>query len=138
MWPGSNALFDDPPTADAAFLTPTTLLERPRVPDVASPKLRAGERRSGKADVFGAFALYQVLASRLEPGVALAAADAWGGDAMVTFTRDGATCLRSTFQGKTAGGTAVIADALAQWAAQMPAGAATVDRAVGAHDVDRV
>jgi hypothetical protein len=47
---------------------------------------------------------------------------------MVTFTRDGATCLRSTFQGKTADGTAVIADALSQWAAQMPAGAATIDR----------
>ena len=47
---------------------------------------------------------------------------------MVTFTRDGTTCLRSTFRGKTADGTAVIADALSQWAAQMPAGAATVDR----------
>ena len=37
-----------------------------------------------RPDVFGAFALYQVLASRLDPGVALTAADAWNGDAMVT------------------------------------------------------
>ena len=29
-----------------------------------------------------------------------AAADGWGGDSMVTFTRDGTTCLRSTFAGR--------------------------------------
>jgi hypothetical protein len=77
--------------------------------------------------VFGAFALYQILASRLDPGVALTAADAWGGDAMVTFTRKGTTCLRSTFVGKTPDGTRSIGDALSQWATQMPAGAARVE-----------
>ena len=125
---GVDALFEHPPTADATFLTPSTLLEHRVFPEVPPPKLAKGERRSGSADVFGAFALYQVLASRVEPGLALAAADAWGGDSMVTFTRGGTTCLRSTFLGKTPDGIATIGDALSQWASQMPAGAAELDR----------
>jgi hypothetical protein len=124
---GVDALFANPPTADAAFLTPSTLLEHRTFPAIDPPALAKGERASGKPDVFGAFALYQILASRLDPGVALTAADAWGGDAMVTFTRKGTTCLRSTFVGKTPDGTGSIGSALSQWAAQMPAGAAAVD-----------
>ena len=125
---GIDALFEKPPVADASFVTPTTVLEDRVYPVLDPPKLQTGETRSGKPDVFGALALYQMLASRLDAGVALTAADAWGGDAMVTFTRDGTTCLRSTFQGTNAEGTTAIGDALTQWAALMPAGAATVDR----------
>ena len=124
---GVDALFANPPTADAAFLTPSTLLEHRVFTEVDPPALTKGERASGKPDVFGAFALYQILASRLSPGVALTAADAWGGDAMVTFTRKGTTCLRSSFVGKTPDGTRSIGDALSQWATQMPAGAARVE-----------
>ena len=124
----STRCSEHPPTADAAFLTPSTLLEHRVFPEVRSAEAREGREALGKPDVFGSFALYQMLASRLIPAVALAAADAWGGDSMVTFTRDGTTCLRATFRGTTADGTTAIADALAQWAAQMPAGAAAVDR----------
>jgi hypothetical protein len=124
---GVDALFKHPPTADAAFLTPSTLLEHRVFTELAPPALVKGERASGKPDTFGAFALFQILASRLDPAAALTAADAWGGDAMVTFTRKGTTCLRSTFVGKTPDGTRSIATALSQWAAQMPAGAAQVD-----------
>ncbi len=128
---GIDGLFEHPPTADASYLTPSTLVEHRVFKDVAPPALSAGEKRSGKPDVFGAFALYQVLSSRLDPSVALAAADAWGGDSMVTFTRQGATCLRAQFVGKSGDGTTKIGDALAQWAAQMPAGAAQVDSKAG-------
>jgi hypothetical protein len=123
---GVDALFEHPPTADASFLTPSTLLEHRVFQPVKTPALVAGEKRSGKPDVFGAFALYQVLASRLDPGVALTAADAWNGDAMVTFTRGETTCLRATFLGQGTDGTTAITDALTQWVAQMPAGAAKV------------
>jgi hypothetical protein len=125
---GIDGLFEHPPTTDASYLTPSTLLEHRVFKDVAPPALSAGEKRSGKPDVFGAFALYQVLASRLDPSTALAAADAWGGDSMITFTRQGTTCLRARFVGKSGEGTTTIGDALAQWAAQMPPGAAQVDR----------
>jgi hypothetical protein len=124
---GIDGLFEHPPTADASYLTPSTLLEHRVFKNVAPPALAAGEKRSGEPDVFGAFALYQVLASRLDPGAALTAADAWGGDSMVTFTRHGTTCLRARFVGKTGDGTQTIGAALAQWATQMPAGAAQVD-----------
>jgi hypothetical protein len=94
---------------------------------VPTPKLQAGEKRSGKPDVFGSLSLFQVLASRVDNATALSAADAWDGDAMVTFTRKGQTCLRATFAGRGADGTTTITSGLRQWAAQMPAGAATID-----------
>ncbi len=123
---GINALFRDPPTSDSVYLTPSTLLDHSKFSTVRTPKLRAGEKRSGPADSFGAFALYQVLASRIDPATALAAADGWGGDAMITFTKDGTTCLRSNFVGRDRAKTAAIGAALSQWAASMPAGSADV------------
>ncbi len=50
---------------------------------------------------------------------------------MVTFTRKGVTCLRSTFVGRDAGGTHAIGDAITQWAAAMPAGAARAEVRAG-------
>ncbi len=125
---GIDRLFEHPPTSDSAYLTPSTLLDGSKFQTVATPKLRSGEKRVGKPDSFGAFALYQVLASRIDPADALTAADGWGGDAMVTFTRDKTTCLRSAFVGRDRGKTARIGATLQQWADAMPAGAATVDR----------
>jgi hypothetical protein len=123
---GIDALFRDPPVADAAFVTPSTLLDHRTFQKVPTPALEAGEKRSGKPDVFGSLSLFQVLAARLDNGTALSAADAWDGDAMVTFTRQGTTCLRATFAGKGTDGVASITDALNRWVAQMPAGSDTV------------
>ena len=128
---GINELFRDPPTSDSAYLTPSTLLDDTKLSTIATPKLRAGETRSGRADSFGAFALYQVLASRIDPATALAAADGWGGDAMITFTKGGTTCLRSNFVGRDRAKTAAIGAALSQWAAAMPAGSANVEDGTG-------
>jgi hypothetical protein len=124
---GVDALFEHPPTADAAFVTPSTLVDHRTFQTVPTPKLQTGERRTGEPDVFGALSLFQVLSSRIDNATALSAADAWDGDAMVTFTRKGQTCLRATFAGKGTDGTSTITSAWQQWAAQMPAGAATVD-----------
>jgi hypothetical protein len=124
---GIDALFRDPPTADSSFVTPSTLLDHRTFQKVKTPALQAGEKQEGKPDVFGALSLYQVLASRLDNATALSAADAWDGDAMVTFERQGQTCLRATFAGKGTKGVGTITDALHQWAAQVPAGGATVE-----------
>lgn len=124
---GVDALFVDPPVADAAFVTPSTLLEHRTFQTVTPPRLRRGEQRSGKGDVFGALSLFQVLAARIDNGSALGAADAWDGDAMVTFTRNGQTCLRTAFAGKGAAGVAALSDAWEQWATSAPADTATVD-----------
>jgi hypothetical protein len=124
---GVDALFRHPPTADAAFVTPSTLLDHRTFQQVPTPKLTAGEKRSGVPDVFGSLSLFQVLSSRIDNATALDAADAWDGDAMVTFTRGDQTCLRAAFAGKGTDGTKTITDALNRWATQMPAGTVTLD-----------
>ncbi len=60
---GVDALFANPPVADATFVTPTTLLDGHAFQTVETPALVAGEKRSGKPDQFGSFSLFQVLAS---------------------------------------------------------------------------
>jgi hypothetical protein len=124
---GIDELFRDPPTSDSAYLTPSTLLDGSEFETLPTPKLREGEKRSGPPDSFGAFALYLVLASRIDPAAALSAADGWGGDAMITFSRGDSTCLRSLFVGRSEKQTAAIGSALAEWAAAMPPGAAEVE-----------
>ena len=63
---GVDALFEDPPFADASFVTPSTLLDHRTFQTVDPPTLQKGEKRDGKADVFGSLSLFQVLASRLD------------------------------------------------------------------------
>ena len=125
---GIDGLFRKVPTNDTAFLTPSTLVDGAKFTNVATPRTTKSEKVVGKPDVFGAYALYLVLASRLGPSAALEVADGWGGDSMITLTRHGDTCLRATFVGRDAGRTAAIGTALEQWSAAMPDGAATVDR----------
>jgi hypothetical protein len=98
---------------------------------VQAPKLTADERRHGEADDFGAFSLYLVLASRIDPETALRASEGWGGDRYVGFTRrdsDDHECVRVAFTGDTAADTREIADALTQWTATLPARAASSRR----------
>jgi hypothetical protein len=121
-----DGLFANPPAADAVFVSPSALLDHRAFRAVEAPALAAGEKRSGKPDVVGALALFQVLASRLDNATALAAADAWDGDAMQMFTAKGTACVRATFAGRDPAGTATITDAVNRWAALMPAGSATV------------
>jgi hypothetical protein len=124
---GVDALFEDPPFADASFVTPSTLLEHRTFQTVDPPALQQGEKRAGKADVFGSLSLFQVLASRLDNATALSAADAWDGDSTLTFTTKGQTCLRAAFAGKGTDGVRTLTDAWTRWAAQVPPGTATVD-----------
>jgi hypothetical protein len=122
---GIDKLFLAPPTTDASFLTPSTLLEHVKTVKVATPKLATNEKAIDKPDVFGSYALYLMLAGRGDAGAALSAADGWGGDAMVTFTRAGTTCVRAGFVGRSSAATTALADAIATWAASMPGGTAT-------------
>jgi hypothetical protein len=121
-----DGLFANPPVADAVFVSPSALIDHRVFQTVETPLLAKGEKRSGKPNAFGALALYQTLASRLDNATALSAADAWDGDAMVTFTAKGKACVRTTFAGRGPEGNAVINSALTQWVAQMPPGSAAV------------
>jgi hypothetical protein len=119
--------FRDPPTNSLAYLEPTTLVDDTEFTDVSTPVLGKGERKVGKADSFGAFALYLVLAQQLPVDEALRIADGWGGDAMVGYRTDGQQCVRAAFAGRGASATRAIADGLATWAAAQPAGSARVE-----------
>ena len=46
---GVDALFEDPPSADASFVTPSTLLEHRTFQTVAPPALAAGREARGQA-----------------------------------------------------------------------------------------
>ena len=128
-----DAAFRDPPQSEEEIIDAVAAKRggRPRV--VAVPKLGPGERRDGPPDDFGALRLYLVLASRLPPATALRAAEGWGGDRYLAYTRGGhrQECVRVAFRGDSRTDTDEIGTALDRWAASLPAGAATVGRAGG-------
>jgi hypothetical protein len=121
---GIDALFRDPPADDASFVTPITLVDGSQTRAVFPPGLRPGEERDGRDDSFGSLALYLMLAERADPVATLPVIDGWGGDAMVSFRRDGTNCLRANIAGRDAEAQAAIDDALEQWVADAPAGSA--------------
>ena len=118
---------EEPPTSDAQLLDPFRYLAGDRPEDVDEPALAAGEKRSDGGD-FGAFGLYVVLAQRIDPHQALRAADAWEGDAYVTYRADGRQCVQAAFVAADAAGVAALGDALGAWVSAMPDGVASLDR----------
>jgi glycine cleavage system regulatory protein len=130
--------FAAPPVTEEEIIDPVAARAAQRGRRVATPKLTTEERRSGKPNEFGAWSLYLVLASRLDPELALHAAEGWGGDRYVGFTERGSggqECLRISIVGDTSADTAELADAFSQWAALLPADAATSTRVGSRVDV---
>jgi hypothetical protein len=128
-----DAAFRDPPHSEEEIIDALAAKRGGRPQVVAVPKLGTGEQRDGPVDDFGALHLYLVLASRLPPATALRAAEGWGGDRYLAFTRRGGRqeCVRVAFRGDSRTDTDQIGTALDRWAASLPAGAATVRRAGG-------
>ena len=126
-----NHAFAVPPKSEEEIIDPVAARSAQSAKRVSAPRLARDEKRHGSADDFGALSLYLVLASRLDPTLALTAVQGWGGDQYVAFTKRGSggtECVRAVFTGDTAADTTEIADALAQWVATLPAGAATTYR----------
>lgn len=116
-----DAAFEDPPTTEEHLFDPASFL--------------AGEGGHGLElnldgvellddGPFGAPSWYLLLAERIDPKQAFAAALGWAADQYATFERDGRTCVRAAFAGDTAEDERQMAEALEAWAAAMPAGAA--------------
>ncbi len=110
------------------FIEPSAPLSESKPLKVADPKLKAGEKAVGKSDGYGAFDLYLLLGSRIDPGSALGAAVDWAGGRARTFRADGRLCTRSVVQAKTARGNDLLAANFVQWAAALPSGMAEVGR----------
>jgi hypothetical protein len=130
---GVDAAFTRPPVSEDEVVDPVAASRSAEPVAVPVPKLAPGEHRDGPPDDFGALSLYLTLAARVEPQTALRAAQGWGGDRSIAYTKDGITgqCLRIALRGDTAADTRQIADALEAWAATLPEGAAGVDRRDG-------
>jgi hypothetical protein len=112
-----NRLLRRAPTHDSALLEPLDAVTgHLRAVHVPTPALHAGEKKFDSGE-FGALTWYLMLAARMPPASALAAADGWGGDAYVGYQHDGRSCARMTFAGKTPADTARMAGALQQWVA---------------------
>ena len=110
------------------FIEPSAPLSESTPLKVATPKLKSGEKAVGKPDGYGAFDLYLLLGSRIDPGSALGAAVDWAGGRARTFRTDGRLCMRSVVQAKTARGNNALALNFRRWAAALPPGMAEVGR----------
>ena len=110
------------------FIEPSAPLTESKPLKVADPKLKSREKAVGKSDGYGAFDLYLLLGSRIDPASALGAAVDWAGGRARTFRSDGRLCTRSVVQAKTARGNDVLAANFVQWAATLPSGMAEVGR----------
>ena len=112
-----DGLFGDPPRSELAFIDAGTVASTQVPFAVPPPPIEEGERRSGRRDSFGAFALYLMLSTAMNPAAAFDAVRGWGGDAMVTVKRGDETCVRANFTGQDADASAAITSALQQWSA---------------------
>ena len=109
-----DTAFRHPPHSEEEIIDAVAAKRGGRPWAVAVPKLGKGEKRDGAADDFGALSLYFVLASRLPPTTALRAAEGWGGDRYLAFTRGGERqeCVRVAFRGDSGADTDQIGTAL--------------------------
>ncbi len=110
------------------FIEPSAPLSESTPLKVADPKLKRGEKAVGKPDGYGAFDLYLLLGSRIDPGSALGAAVDWAGGRARAFRVDGRLCMRTVVQAKTARGNDALAVNVLRWAAALPPDMAVVGR----------
>jgi len=127
---GGNAAvdeaFDAPPASSEHLLDPRSFFAGDAPVEVDEPDLPDGARRVGHPDALGAVGLFVMLGERIDPGVALAAADGWGGDTYVAYRQGDETCARLDFVADTTADRDEMAAALGDWVEAGPAGAASV------------
>jgi hypothetical protein len=130
--------FKTPPTTDEQVVDPPKYLAHEAALDVKEPALPDGVSKDSVVDSgdFGALSWLLVLAERIDPLVALQAVEGWGGDAYVAYTQNDRTCVRLAWQGDTGADGQEMQDALNQWTAAMPAGAASVTADSGQLNVE--
>lgn len=119
-----NAAFDAPPTDEVLF-NPQLSNTAAAVPLKVEVEAPGGTEKIDSGQ-FGPTAWYLLLASRLSPIRALKATDGFGGDAYVVYREQTKVCVRAYAVGDDTAQTTELAAALKLWAAQSPAGTASV------------
>lgn len=114
----------EPPTTEEQLVDPRVFEERLDALTIDTPFLREGVLEEAIIDEgdLGWVTWYVFLAERIDPIVALQAADGWGGDAYVAYKEAGATCMNIAWQGDTSADDQEMRDALQQWITAMPPG----------------
>ena len=121
-----DAAFSKPPSTEEQILDPFEYIADHGPVSVDGPATDGAEAYD-QGD-FGAVSLMIVLAERIDPYQALAAATGWGGDSYAVFPKDGRTCIRLNVTGDTPEDTAELTDAIGGWVAATPGGAASTSR----------
>jgi hypothetical protein len=117
---GVDEAFADPPSTSEQFFDPRAWFDRDDGEDVEAPDVPDGAREVGEPGPLGAATLYVMLVERIDPLVALAAVDGWGGDHAVAYEAGGRTCLQARLAGDSEGDTAELLRAFESWAAAGP------------------
>ena len=118
--------FRNPPADQLQVFDPWVYLNATQPHPVATPAVPGGAKKMDEGD-FGALSWFVVLTQRIDPHVALPAADAWAGDAYVAYAKKGGQiCLDATIASSSPAGTAAMMTAFGAWSRAMPAGAASV------------
>ncbi|MEP6625587.1 MAG: hypothetical protein ABJC79_14165 [Acidimicrobiia bacterium] len=110
------------------FIEPSAPLTESKPRSVAAPRLAHGEKARGKSETFGAYDLYLLLASRIDPAAALDAAFNWNGGRIQEFRADGRTCISGVVVPERPSRAGAMATDFVRWAGALPPGMATVGR----------
>jgi hypothetical protein len=125
---GIDDMFLTPPSTQEHLLDPWSLVQDHQGSlAVAAPLVRAGDERFQEG-TFGAVSWLVLLASRVAPEDALAAARGWGGDAYVAFLRDGTDCARISYAADTPADRTRMRATLRLWVERGPRASAHVER----------
>jgi hypothetical protein len=127
--------FRNPPKHQVEAFNPTSNANALRV-RVVAPKVREGERKIGPPAPIGATTLYVALANRIDPAIAMLAADAWGGSSAQAFVYEGDPCVRASFRPATSVAAGALVAGLRQWTEADPDGKSSVHEAGGQVTLD--
>jgi hypothetical protein len=128
-WKAIDEALQEPPTEEAMFdpITYKTDAAKERSVEVQAPK----GAEVIETDEFGPTGWFLLLASRIDPKIALGATDGWGGDQYVVYRQDDRVCLDAKIVGDTPKDEDQLRDALATWASKSPKGTAEVTEGDG-------
>jgi hypothetical protein len=116
--------FDYPPATTEHMVDPRSYFARDTAREVDPPMVPTGGEQVGEDDSLGALPIFLLLSERIDPLVALSAADGWGGDAYVVYDRRGTTCIDLAVEGDSARDGDELLEAFQAWASAGPPGAA--------------
>jgi hypothetical protein len=128
--------FGDPPWLDKHVFDPVTYLSGEQATELEPPVLPEGAGDPIDDGQLGTLDIYLVLAERIDPLIALDAADAWGDAQYATYEDGDRVCVRVVTAGITPEGDDQLRAAFEEWVdVSPPAADASVDADASGHTV---